>query len=102
MSDRTDLGDILKAILGNTTGVYFQPPPTVSMVYPCIVYEWSNADTQFANNSPYLFKKRYMITVIAKDPDSDLPDKIAALPMCLFDRRFTKDNLNHSVFNIYF
>ena len=101
MGTRTDLRTILKGLLGSDY-VYFQPPPTVQMIYPCIVYELSNADTKFADNYPYHYEKRYTITVIDMNPDSLIPDKIATLPKCIFDRHYTADNLNHDVFNIFF
>jgi hypothetical protein len=101
MSERQDLHTILKEIMGDNP-VYFQPPSTVKMAYPCIVYKRSMIKTKFADNSPYMQKKRYTITVIDKDPDSSLPDQIGALQLCSFDRHFTFDNLNHDVYNIYF
>lgn len=101
MRPRTELHNLLVAILGSEE-VYFQPPATVKLTYPCIIYKRNAADTKFANNKPYMHEKRYQVTVIDKDPDSPIPDKIAALPKCLFDRFFTADNLNHDVFNIYF
>jgi hypothetical protein len=99
MGLRVDLQTLLETIIGN---VYFQPPPTIKMEYPCIVYEISNADTKFADNYPYSYAKKYTLTVIDKNPDSLLPDKVAALQRCIFNRHFTSDNLNHDVFNIYF
>jgi hypothetical protein len=72
------------------------------MQYPCIVYHRDQADTIFADNSPYRNCKRYQVTVIDRDPDSTVPDAIAALPMTIFDRFFTANNLNHDVFVLYF
>jgi hypothetical protein len=72
------------------------------MRYPCIVYKRDYAYTEFAGNLPYKYCKRYQVTVIDRDPDSPFPDKIAALPMCTFNRFFTADNLNHDVFNVFF
>jgi hypothetical protein len=43
-----------------------------------------------------------MITVIDPDPDSEIPSKVAALPMSLFNRFYTADDLNHDVYNVYF
>jgi hypothetical protein len=40
--------------------------------------------------------------IIDQDPDSAIPPKVAALPMCLFNRFYTADNLNHDVYNLYF
>ena len=96
---RLDFHALLKTF---TDHVYFQPPPSVQMNFPCIVYRRSELHTDFADNSPYKLKKRYQITVIAADPDTDLPDKVAALPLCSYERFFTSDSLNHDVFNVFF
>lgn len=72
------------------------------MEYPCVVYKRDTADTLFASNHPYKYVKRYQVTVISKDPDSDIPDKVAALPMCVHARFFTRDNLNQDVYTLYF
>lgn len=101
MGTRLELHDLLKELLGSDHA-YFQPPPTVAMVYPCVVYKRNYIRLDHSNNSPYLNKKRYSVTVIDKNPDSDLPDKIAALPLCSYDRSYTADNLNHDVFNLFF
>lgn len=101
MAQRLDLHEILKEILGSEN-VYFQPPPTVSMDYPCIVYRRDYEKVEHADDSPYFRKKRYMITVIDKNPDSEIPDKIASLPTCSFDRFYTADNLNHDVYKLFF
>jgi hypothetical protein len=82
--------------------VYFQPPANIVLTYPCIVYKRDFAQTQFAENRPYTRAVRYQVTVMDKNPDSDIPAKVAALPMCLFDRFYTADNLNHDVFNLFF
>lgn len=82
--------------------VYFDPPEGFKMSYPCIVYKRSRIDTDFADNNPYALRKRYEITVIDKDPDSSIPDKVAMLPMCRFDREFTYDNLHHDVFTLVY
>lgn len=99
MDQRLDLHQRLVSI---TPKVYFQPPTNVLLQYPCIIYKRDSARTLFADNSPYRRKKRYQIIVIDQDPDSEIPDKIAALPMCIFDRFYTADNLNHDVFNLFF
>jgi len=99
MASRLQLHQLLEAFVGH---VYFQPPTNVKLVYPCIVYRRDFADTKFADNGPYRNTLRYSITVIDQDPDSDIPSKVAALPMCLFNRFFTADNLNHDVYNLYF
>jgi hypothetical protein len=101
MPPRLDLQTLLKSLIG-LGEVYFQPPAGLRMTYPCIVYQRNNANTQFANNNPYIYEKQYQITVIDKDPDSLIPDKISKLPTCVFNRHFTADGFNHDVFTMYF
>lgn len=72
------------------------------MAYPCIKYQLDTGKTQFAGNIVYLFRKRYQVTVIDKNPDSKIPDAVAALPTCTLNRFFVADNLNHFVFTLYF
>lgn len=100
--DRRELLQLaLKEILGSSN-VYFQPPADVQMNYPAIVYKRDYAVSEFAGNYPYRYTKRYLVTVIDRNPDSTIPDKVAALPMCIFSRHFVVDNLNHDAFNLYF
>lgn len=101
MAPRLELQTLLEDLLG-TRNVYFQPPANVQMEYPCILYKRDAADSQFAGNTPYRYTKRYQVTYISQDPDSEIPDKIAALPMCVFDRHYAVRNLNHDVFSLFF
>lgn len=103
MGQRIDLHNKLCEILASFgRNVYYQPPPSHKIAYPCIVYSLSNIDTKFADNIPYIHQKQYSLTVIDKNPDSVIADKIASLPRCSFDRPYTADNLYHWVFTIYY
>lgn len=83
--------------------VYFQPPETVKLRYPCIIYELSGINTRKANNQLYNAKKRYSLTLITRDPDTSYPDLILkSLQYCSFNRYFQMDNLNHYVFDLYY
>jgi hypothetical protein len=99
MARRLDLQALLE---GFVTHVYFQPPENIQMQYPCIVYHRDFAEVMFADNDPYRRVLRYMVTVIDRDPDSDIPDKVAELPMCSFNRFFSADGLNHDVYTLFF
>lgn len=101
MAPRLELQNLLLDLLG-TGNVYFQPPPSLKMQYPCIIYKRDYINIIHADNKPYQSKKRYQITVVDRDPDSIIHEKVAALPSCSFDRFFTNDNLNHDVFNLFF
>lgn len=82
--------------------VYFQEPTNTGIKYPCIVYDLDEVETSYADNKPYRRVKRWKITVIDENPDSDIWEKVAALPMCEFDRKFKADNLHHFVLNLFF
>lgn len=101
MRSRTELHNLLKDIL-QSEHVYFQPPPSIKIDYPCIIYRRDSANTIFADDTPYHYTKRYQIIVIDSDPDSDIPSKVASLPMCVFDRFYTANNLNHDTFKMFF
>lgn len=101
MESRLELHELLCETLGSRH-VYFQPPDSVKMKYPAIVYSRSNISNKFANDSVYKQSLAYAVTVIGEDPDSEIVEKVSRLPMCSFDRHFTSDNLNHDVFTIYY
>lgn len=101
MGQRFELQAILVELLGSDN-VYFQPPENIQMQYPCVVYRREIIRTNFADNIPYRILKRYQVTVIDRNPDSDIPDKVGQLPMCSYNRFFTADNLNHDIFNLFF
>lgn len=99
MGSRLKLHDVFKSIV---TNVYFQPPSTQAMKYPCIIYSRNGVVKNNANGNPYRIIKQYQVTVIDRNPDSEIPDKVLQLPNCSFVTHFTKDNLNHDVYNIYY
>lgn len=100
MAPRLELQTLLESL--GTPNVYFQPPASLVMEYPCIVYQRDNALTDFADNDPYRFTQRYQVTVIDRNPDNLIVGKVASLSMCLFNRYFAANNLNHDVFVLYF
>lgn len=103
MGQRLDLQAYFEFLLQGTGGkAYFQRPPDVQMQYPAIVYNRDDVDTVFANDGPYRHVKRYQVTVIDRDPDSDIPDKILSMPQCSFRRHFVTEGLNHDIFALYF
>ena len=99
MGTRIQLQSLLETLAPQA---YFQPPANLEMAYPCIVYKVDNMSTDFADNSPYRLTTRYLVTVIDEDPDSMIPKAVASLPMSLYLRGYVANNLNHSVFNLYF
>ena len=96
---REDLQTFLEEV-ADSKNVYFQPPPSLKMQYPAIVYSLNNIRNNSANNGIYLQMNQYSVTDIDEDPDSELAKKVSRIPTCVFDRHFTADNLNHFVHTI--
>lgn len=101
MASRLELQAKLEELLGSKN-VYYQPPESLKMNYPAIVYSKSRIDTRKANNSTYSRNTRYDITVIDRLPDNPVIDKLMELPYCSYDRPYKADNLNHDVLILYF
>lgn len=95
------LHEVLCDLLGSRN-VYFQPPASIKMNYPAIVYDIAIIDNVHANNRVYLSNTGYSVTVIDQDPDSPIVGKVASMPTSKFNRHYEKDNLNHDVYTIFF
>jgi len=100
---RLTLHSKLIEILGSEN-VYFQPPESVKMKYPCIRYVKQRPLVEHADNMKYFKKDRYELTVIDPDPDTDIPDRLVESlePYCSIDRYYTADNLNHCALELYY
>lgn len=102
MASRLKLQSELEELLGSRN-VYFQPPESKKLQYDCIVYHRSKIDTRKADNRSYTMLDRYDLTLIYRNPDSELPKKILEhFQYCSHTSFFTVDNLNHDVFTLYY
>lgn len=101
MASRLELQAKLEELLG-VKHVYYQPPETLKLEYPAIVYSKSRIDKRTANDSLYSLDRRYDLTVIDTRPDNPIIEKLLALPYCSYDRSYKSDNLNHDVLSIYY
>ena len=99
MSNRLDLHEMLCELLGSRN-VYFQPPESVRLAYPAIIYELSNIRNKFADNRVYIQGDSYAIKVITSEPDSEIVRKVSKLPQCRYDRAYVSDNLYHTAFTL--
>lgn len=101
MASRLELHEILCGILG-TKNCYFQPPSSVRMQYPAIVYSIKDIESRYADDKSYRKLPCYEMILIDKNPDSMFVEKLLDLPYCSFDRHYESDNLNHDVLTIYY
>lgn len=100
MNNRFELNDKFELLCDH---VYFQPPETIKLTYPCIVYNLTQGDSKYANDMTYTFRKCYDVTIISKNPDEPL---VNILPykfmMCSMSTQFISEGLHHTVFRIYY
>lgn len=99
MGSRLDLQNLLESVLGSRN-VYYQPPESIRINYPAIIYSRNDIDNTFADDIVYMQNHTYQVIVIDANPDSEIVNKMSKLPMCRYDRHYTSDNLNHDVFII--
>lgn len=102
MASRLELQTRLESLLGSRN-VYFQPPSSVTISYPCIIYTIGNGVAKRANNSLYNYINNYQITVIYKQPKIEIIEKVlSTFQMSKLDKTYISDNLYHYIFTIYF
>lgn len=101
MGRRLELHEMLCEALGSRN-VYFQPPASKVMEYPCIRYNLYDIDNVYADNLPYLQNIAYQIIVIDRDPDSEIVERVSKIPGIRFNRFYIADNLNHTIFIMYY
>lgn len=101
MGTRQDLQSRFEEILGSKC-VYFQPPETIKLKYPCIIYSLADIYTRNADDGHYSMQKVYTISVISRDPDNTIAETILEMPKTRFDRRYVADNLYHDILTLYY
>ena len=100
MASRLKLQSELEELLGSRN-VYYQPPGTVMMNYPAIVYSKNRISSKFANDAKYSKMNCYELIVIDRKPDNPVIDKLLDLPYSSYDRHYESDNLHHDVITLY-
>lgn len=96
---RKEFDTLLQAILGSKN-VYFQPPESVKLKYPCIVYNISKNDPEFADDEVYDLKHRYIVRLICDSVDYDGPlkDKITKILKVPMTQVYSRDGLYHCIY----
>lgn len=98
---RLDLQTFLETLL-SSRNVYFQPPASKKLNYPCIIYKLETIQNTHADNRVYLQGTAYQIMYVTYDPDDVMIRTLSQLEGCSFDRSYTADNLNHYVYTIFY
>ncbi len=101
MDKRMNLQVELERLVGRN--VYFQPPASVQLVYPCVIYNLSTGDTKHADNSVYTYTNRFELIFIYRKPNIEIIEQVLrTFPMCSISRVYIADNLYHYAFNLYY
>lgn len=104
MASRLELHQKLLAICeSDDPHVYFQPPESVRLKYPCIIYHLTPGVVRRADDMAYNYIRCYDVLIIDSDPDV-LWDKkmLESFKNCSFSRSYASDNLNHWAFRLYY
>ena len=100
MSNRLKFRLLLKTAT-DIPNLYFQPPESVKIKYPCCIYSLLDVDNRSANNRPYSISPMYEVILIDPNPDSEYVYKLHEMPQGRFIRFYTSNNLNHWVYRFY-
>lgn len=102
MHNRSELNKKLERLIGSSN-VYFQPPASVQLSYPCVIYTLGTGDMKRADDSVYMYTYSYEITFIYKRPNIDIVEQVLkTFSMSSVYRVYVSDNLNHYAFRIYY
>lgn len=102
MNRRIELHEKLVSVLG-TRNVYYQPPESIRLRYPCIIYNKNKMSVKHADDARYAASTEYTVTVVDKNPDSTIADEVMrSFINCSFVRRYTADNLYHDVLTLFY
>lgn len=105
--NRSELSQTLHTLCEN---VYFQPPDNVDLTYPCIIYTLNRVNSTYADNIAYKTRREYNILYITKNPEPIYEltgEGMIETFLHTFDHikhtnHYTKDNLYHDAFNLFY
>lgn len=98
---REKLDKILRGVIGNGN-VYFQPPPSHKMQYPCIRYSYSGQVNGPADDHNYIRTPEWKIVYIDRSPTLGTVEKLLNLPSSSVVATYQADGLNHTVITLYY
>lgn len=102
MDRRLELQSKLESVIGNSN-VYFQPPASIKLSYPCVIYSIGSGDAKYATNKVYRYTHSYEVIFICKKPTLSIIEQMMnEFEMCKLTRSYSADNLNHYAFSLYY
>ena len=98
--DRAELHQQLATILGSSY-VYYQPPESIKLQFPCVIYELSSKIGNYANDRRYYTGTGYTLTLVTATIDDPRCSLLEQLKYCKFNRYYASEGLHHYVYTIY-
>lgn len=99
LAKRIDLQRYLESLVGKGR-VYFEPPETLKIQYPCIVYNLSRFDPVSADNLSYTVHQDYDVQYITREPEPDIPLKLAYSKRFRAGQHFVSDGMHHFNYSV--
>lgn len=99
--NRVKLHHMLEDILGSKN-VYYDPPESFKLKYPCIVYYLEGFYDLPADNLTYRRMRRYNMTYITTDSEDPVAEKLADIRYCTLSRPFAVSDLFHFAYVLYY
>lgn len=98
---REDFQEHLKKVFDGVE-VYYMPPESIRMTYPCFVINLDHVDNLYSNGCIYSSRICFTVTYISRHVDDYIiGDMLNAQLYTSFDRVYVADNLRHYVFGVY-
>ena len=101
MASRLELQTYLETI-PTVKAAYYSPNENINMMYPCIVYRLNDVKTDYADDTLYNAVNQYQITVIDRDPTTQIGRAILTELLGTWMRNFNTNNLYHEVYTAYY
>lgn len=104
-TNRIEFHNVLLTLFGTDLPqghLYFQPPENIQIEYPAVIYSRNNIKNNSADDLVYSQGTEYQVTVVDKNPDSVLVNKLSKFPTSRYSRHFSTTNINHDVFIILY
>lgn len=81
--------------------VFFNPDSNVKLIYPCVIYSENSYNHKRADNVRYFSGIEYRVTVIDRNPDTDIHvDILEAFQHARYSNNHRADNLIHHILTI--
>lgn len=101
MTSRLLLHEELVSIL-QSRNVYYQPPESIKIVYPAIIYSRSDIDNTFADNVVYKQSNSYKVIVVDHNPDSPIVERMSKFKSTKYVSGYKANGINHDVFSVVY